>query len=441
MTLSERALSFAIRAHEGQYRKSEMDKPYVIHPLIVGSLLKKYGYDDKVVAAGYLHDIVEETEYTIEDISRLFGGEVASLVMTATEADQSLPWKERKTQQIKAVANLPERNAAIICADKIANIEDLRIERKKKGGIDYSNFHADEMEQKWFFTSMCEALSKIIDSPMTDRFYNSICDVFDNYIDYNSDDYFEYQRMNTISGYQEDLMKLKTVIGDSKPYIIEFAGTPKSGKSSMIRLLNDFFTNAEFRVRVFEEKPSINRYGEAFISNKASISTVEKNLLVSSAIEEDLMEQIVGDQDIVMVENSLFDSLVLVKILLDRGKISSQEFEAYLNHYMSEIESLINYVVISYSGKEKIKERIKNETLSYGDMLERNDASLMYDPYEYNRAMSNFASLINHDAIVDTTKLTAKESSLIVAEKLLPIMRKEYVLRLKKYLDTKREAE
>ena len=103
MSLSERALNFAIRAHMGQMRKSEKDKPYVIHPIIVGLLLKKYGYDDKVIAAGYLHDIVEQTDYTIDDLARLFGGEVASLVMTATEADDSLSWIDSKTKQIKAI--------------------------------------------------------------------------------------------------------------------------------------------------------------------------------------------------------------------------------------------------------------------------------------------------------------------------------------------------
>ena len=236
MTLSERALSFAIRAHAGQMRKSEKDKPYVIHPIIVGLILKKYGFDDNVVAAGYLHDVVEETDYTIDDIARLFGGDVASLVMTATEVDSSLSWKERKTQQIKATANMPKRNAAIICADKIANVEDLRMERRKNGGVDYSNFRADESEQRWFFESMYNELYKIIDNPIVDRLYNSIIDVFDREYDPEFDYSDDFFRMNRISGYQEDLMKLKTIIGDTKPYIIEFAGTQKSGKTSMMTL-------------------------------------------------------------------------------------------------------------------------------------------------------------------------------------------------------------
>lgn len=437
MTLSERALSFAIRAHAGQMRKSEKDKPYVIHPIIVGLLLKKYGFDDNVIAAGYLHDVVEETDYTIDDIARLFGGDVASLVMTATEVDSSLSWKERKTQQIKATANMPERNAAIICADKIANVEDLRMERRKNGGINFSNFHADESEQRWFFESMYKELNKIIDNPIVDRLYNSIIDVFDREYDPEFDYSDEFLRMNRISGYQEDLMKLKTIIGDTKPYIIEFAGTPKSGKTSMMTLFKDFFENAEFKVRVIDEQRAYKRYQEEFIRNKASISTVEKNLLISSAIQEDLMQDIVGNKDVILVENSIFDTLTFIKILLDRGCINEEEFNAYCSMYMEDLKSLINHVVICYTSPEMVRERIINSSISYGDMLKTERLSTVYEPLEYNEAMKNFESLITSASVVDTTKLSVKESSLVVAEKLLPVMRKEYVLKLKKYLDEK----
>ena len=431
MTLSERALSFAIRAHDGQYRKSEPDKPYIIHPLTVGLILKKYGYDDTLVAAGYLHDVVEQTEFTIDDIARLFGGEVASLVMTATEADQSLSWKERKTAQIKVIANLPEKNAALVCADKIANIEDFRMEKRKNGEVDYSKYKVGIEEQKWFFTEVYKELSKIIKNPIVDRLSSSISDVFDN----NTFDSYKFDFASSrILGYQEDLMKLRTIVGESKPYIIEFSGTPKSGKSSMITLFKDFFENAEFRVRVCEEKPAYKRYEKVFLRNKASISTVEKNLLISSAIEQDLMEQIVGKKDIVMVENGLFDSLVYIKILLNRGQITEEDFNYFVNYYLNEINSLINHVVISYTSYDAVRDRIINSSLSSNDSID------IYPVSEYNDALSNFESLISSASMVDTTKLMPKESSLIVADTLFPIMRKEYIIKLKKYLDQKKES-
>lgn len=68
MDIKEKAKLFAINAHKGQIRKSEPDKPMIIHPLSVGKLLEEYGYDDNVVAAGYLHDVIEDTMYTDLDI-------------------------------------------------------------------------------------------------------------------------------------------------------------------------------------------------------------------------------------------------------------------------------------------------------------------------------------------------------------------------------------
>lgn len=64
----------------------------VIHPINAGEILKEYGFDDNVIAAGYLHDVVEDTKYTKEDIEKLFGSDIASLVMGASEPDKSLSW-------------------------------------------------------------------------------------------------------------------------------------------------------------------------------------------------------------------------------------------------------------------------------------------------------------------------------------------------------------
>lgn len=105
MDIKEKAKLFAIRAHMGQVRKSEPDKPMIMHPIGVGQLLESFGYNDNVVATGYLHDVVEDTKYTIEDIEKEFGSDIASLVMGASEPDKSLSWEERKSIQLKKQKN------------------------------------------------------------------------------------------------------------------------------------------------------------------------------------------------------------------------------------------------------------------------------------------------------------------------------------------------
>ena len=150
MDIKEKAKLFAIQAHMGQIRKNEPDKPMIMHPISVGELLELYGYDDNVVAAGYLHDVVEDTKYTIEDIKKEFGSDIASLVMGASEPDKSLSWEERKKHTILEVKNLPFRNKLVVCADKINNLEDLSLKFQKTGNRDFSNFKRGEESQKWY---------------------------------------------------------------------------------------------------------------------------------------------------------------------------------------------------------------------------------------------------------------------------------------------------
>ena len=90
MNIEEKAINFAIKAHYGQVRKSEKDKPMIIHPINIGQILKEYEFDSNVIAAGYLHDVVEDTKYEEKDILNKFGSDIASLVMGASEPDKSL---------------------------------------------------------------------------------------------------------------------------------------------------------------------------------------------------------------------------------------------------------------------------------------------------------------------------------------------------------------
>ena len=61
--IKEKAKLFAINAHKGQIRKSDKEKPMIIHPINVANILSEYGYDDNVVAAAYLHDVIKDNKY------------------------------------------------------------------------------------------------------------------------------------------------------------------------------------------------------------------------------------------------------------------------------------------------------------------------------------------------------------------------------------------
>ncbi len=428
----ERALSFTIRAHDGQYRKHEKDTPYVFHPIIVSLVLKTAGFNDKVVAAGLLHDVVEDTKYSIDDLAKLFGGDVASLVMTCTEFNKSLSWRERKSQQIKAIYNLPVNNKAIICADKIANLEDLRIQLRKNGYIDFSVFSADRNEQEWFFRSVYNALKENNTDERIDilleRYLNAFYDVFYgmNIVD---PDYYDnrsriYDKIKA-KGYLEELTKLKDVIQDNKPYVIEFTGSP-SVRGSSIRMLEDFFEEENFRVKVVDEEEKIGRYTHEFLSNPKSLSLVEKNLLIASAIKEDLMRDIVGNQSIVMANGALFEILSYMKLLANKGVISENDFMVFFAEYAEDLDKIINHVVVCYNNPLNLGNN-RSEILNKTDNM-----------VDYSEAISQCEALITGSTVVDMTKINPNDATLMVASSLLPIMRNEYVLRLKTFLEQKK---
>lgn len=155
----EKALMFAVLAHSGQVRKGNLSEPAIVHPIAVAEILRQYGADNNVIAAAYLHDVVEDTKYTLEDIKKVFGEDVAHLVEIATEKDKSKSWEERKQTKIDSIKTKTLREKLIPLADKINNIEDMGRSFKKKGFKDFSAFNRGEEKQEWYYRNMFNSLS------------------------------------------------------------------------------------------------------------------------------------------------------------------------------------------------------------------------------------------------------------------------------------------
>ena len=124
MHLIDTARKLARRAHAGQTRKDGVT-PYIEHPLAVAATLSGYGYDDETVAAGLLHDVIEDTDVNVAELDAAVGTRVRELVEAASEPDKSLSWRERKTATL---AHLPTQELAaqrVIAADKLDNVRSI----------------------------------------------------------------------------------------------------------------------------------------------------------------------------------------------------------------------------------------------------------------------------------------------------------------------------
>lgn len=124
--LLAKAFKYAAEKHTDQRRKGPRAEPYINHPADVAFLLAKHtdGKDVNLIIAGLLHDVVEDTDGTLEEIEREFNKDVAFLVSEVSD-DKSLPKERRKELQIEHAAHASDRGKMLKIADKIVNLTSL----------------------------------------------------------------------------------------------------------------------------------------------------------------------------------------------------------------------------------------------------------------------------------------------------------------------------
>jgi (p)ppGpp synthase/HD superfamily hydrolase len=128
------ALEQARADHAGQVRNGSGGMPYVEHPMSVAALLDEHGYgDEKVLAAALLHDVVEDSETTLDELREKFGGDVAGLVGAMTDDEAIDDYRERKAEHRERVGVAGSEALAIYAADKLTNSSALRAAYAEEG--------------------------------------------------------------------------------------------------------------------------------------------------------------------------------------------------------------------------------------------------------------------------------------------------------------------
>lgn len=174
--LFDQAILFAVTHHAGTVRKTS-SFPYIIHPLETMQILYSMKADIPLLTAAVLHDTVEDTDATLEDIYQKFGDHIGSLVEAHTE-DKRLTWMERKQHTIHTLPHASLEIKMLILADKVSNLRSIASDYKRLGEIFWNSFNAPKEKQKWYYTHICEALCELKDNPQTSVVYeemNKLC--------------------------------------------------------------------------------------------------------------------------------------------------------------------------------------------------------------------------------------------------------------------------
>ena len=188
MSIVVAAIEFATEHHKNMVRKGTKI-PYLTHLFNVCKILAERNCDDEVLVAALLHDVVEDTDVTIEELREKFGKRVASIVEAATEPfklqkqkfDESNTWKERKEHTIRFIekeTNLDQ--CLVIIADKIDNIRAIAYDLEIVGESVWERFNANKKEQQWYYVSLYNAFDRRKD--FDDEVYKSLLREFGNQV-------------------------------------------------------------------------------------------------------------------------------------------------------------------------------------------------------------------------------------------------------------------
>ncbi len=179
----DRAIVFAVKAHAGTERRGK-GFPYIVHPLEAMEIVATMTPDQELLAAAALHDTVEDTSVTVEDIRAQFGDRVASLVQSESDVfiegrSEEDSWHDRKQAAIDRLAAASHEAKMVALGDKLSNMRAIARDYAVKGDALWSLFHAkDPKDHEWHYRGLAESLKELSDTFAYKEFVSLIDQVF-----------------------------------------------------------------------------------------------------------------------------------------------------------------------------------------------------------------------------------------------------------------------
>jgi (p)ppGpp synthase/HD superfamily hydrolase len=176
MTLLKRALDWAAVWHKDQKRKyPDVVVPYMTHVAGVAVILARHGFPEHVVAAGALHDVMEDCGISYDDLVTKFGAPVADLVRHVSEEDKSLSWEERKRAYLEHFSKKPWEAQAITLADKIDNFQSILVACDY--GDPWAMFKRGKDQQVARFRELLDRARTLPSHPLVDEYARTLAEV------------------------------------------------------------------------------------------------------------------------------------------------------------------------------------------------------------------------------------------------------------------------
>ena len=164
-SLLDRAILFAVQCHSGTERRGK-GFPYIVHPMEAMAIVATMTSDQELLAAAALHDVVEDTEVTLDEIRTLFGDRVASLVDTESDRlGEGLDWRARKEESLKRLKAASREEKIVALGDKLSNMRAIARDYTSRGEVFWDMFRIkDKSVHSWRYHALVDAFSDMYDT-------------------------------------------------------------------------------------------------------------------------------------------------------------------------------------------------------------------------------------------------------------------------------------
>ena len=180
----DRAIIFAVQAHKNTERRGK-GFPYIVHPLEAMAIAATLTCDQELLAAAVLHDVVEDTGVTLDDLRREFGEKVAFLVekesdMFVEGVSEEDSWRTRKQAAIDRIAAAPREAKIVAMGDKLSNMRAIARDYDELGDTLWERFHAPggRADHEWHYRGLAQSLDELSGTPAFTEFTQHIEHVF-----------------------------------------------------------------------------------------------------------------------------------------------------------------------------------------------------------------------------------------------------------------------
>lgn len=153
-----KSIIFAAEAHNGQLRKGTK-LPYIIHPMEVAQILSYQNASEEIIVAGILHDVLEDTDVTYQDLVHQFGEYIATLVSECS-SDNCNSWRTRKQHTLDKIHSSDNQDVVLImCADKISNLRSIVYDVQRGSQEVWERFSAPKNDVLWYYDQLFKEIS------------------------------------------------------------------------------------------------------------------------------------------------------------------------------------------------------------------------------------------------------------------------------------------